>query len=98
MYIVSTTFVVEPAVHGQWYEIFTNKFAPTLSDRKTVFTRVMHEHSEGNYTYSLQVEAADMTSYQEFVNGDLAEFIDYCATAFLEKVLHFTTLLKKIEL
>ncbi|MEG0032981.1 MAG: DUF4286 family protein [Mucinivorans sp.] len=96
MYIVSTTFVVEPSVHGQWYEFFTTKYIPTLAASRVVFTRVLNETSDGHYTYSLQVEVPDIAQYQTYKSTQLAECLEFCASMFGEKVLHFTTLLKKI--
>lgn len=98
MYIVTTTFVVEPAVHGQWYEFFTEKFVPTLQPRRSVFTRVMSEQSDGCYTYSLQVDASDIADYQYIVGELMNEYVEFSGKMFGEQALHFTTLLKKIEL
>lgn len=98
MYIVSTTFIVEPSVHGQWYEFFTKKFVPSLSARSTVLTRVLTDSGDAHYTYSLQVDAIDIADYQLFTTEDLDQCVEFCANLFGDKVLHFTTLLKKIEL
>ncbi|MEG1414128.1 MAG: DUF4286 family protein [Mucinivorans sp.] len=97
MYIVSTTFVVDPSIHGRWYEFFTTKFITTLQ-WPVIFTRVLSAQSDGQYTYSLQVEVPDIENYQNYQNGPLDECLDFSLTMFGEKVLHFTTLLKKIEL
>lgn len=98
MYIVTTTFVVEPSVHGRWYEFFTEKFVPTLHPRRTVFTRVMNEQSDGCYTYSLQVDAIDIADYQHIECELIGDYVEFSKKMFGDKALHFTTLLKKIEL
>lgn len=98
MYIVSTTYVVDPSVHGRWYEFFTQKFIPTLQPRRVVFTRVLSEQSDGHYTYSLQIDAEDIADYQTIEGELIGECAEFCTELFQDKVLHFTTLLKKIEL
>ncbi len=101
MYIVNTTFVIEPQVHGQWYEFITAKFIPHLGVEGfevLVFSRVLHEESTGHYTYSLQVNAPEMADYQKFVSDILSEYSSTATAMFGERALHFTTLLKRIEL
>lgn len=98
MYIVSTTFVVEPAVHTNWYALLTDKFLPSIEGRHIVFTQVLNEQSDGHHTYSMQVDVADIADYQSFRGEQLSEFIELCCSLFGESVLHFTTLLKKIQL
>lgn len=97
-YIVSTTFVVEPSIHGQWYEFFTKKFIPTLNGRSIVLTRVLTNSGDAHYTYSLQIEAADIQDYQKIEQEHIASCVEFSSKLFGDKALHFTTLLKKIEL
>lgn len=98
LYIVSTTFVVEPSAHGQWYEFFTEKFIPSLAQRKYVLTRVLNNSGDAHYTYSLQIDARDIADYQDIESNVIGSCVDFCRELFGERILHFTTLLKKIEL
>ena len=44
MYIVNTSFMVEPSVHDRWLKFVTEKYIPALRARgfgKVVFTRAM---------------------------------------------------------
>lgn len=101
MYIVNTSFVIEPAAHGRWYDFFTEKFIPFCRAQgfdNMTFTRVMHQKSDGHYTYSLQIHVNDIEQYQQFLQIALGEYSTTVSALFGEQVLHFTTLLKKIEL
>ncbi|MFI3295142.1 MAG: DUF4286 family protein [Rikenellaceae bacterium] len=101
MYIINTTFVVEPAVHGRWYEFCTQKFIPHLQSigmQVLVFSRILHEESTGHYSYSLQINAPQISDYQQFMREPLAEYVESARAQYGEQTLHFTTLLKKIPL
>lgn len=98
MYILSTTFVVEPSAHAQWYEFFTSKYLTTLADRRVVFCRVLTSEGDKHYTYSLQVDVEDILDYQTFETESIGSCMEFCAEMFGERVLHFSTLLKKITL
>ena len=66
MYIVNTSFMVEPSVHDRWLKFVTEKYIPALRARgfgKVVFTRVLSVDAEDHFTYSLQVNADDMEAY-----------------------------------
>lgn len=101
MYIINTSFMVEPKVHDQWYCMLTDKFIPMLRDEgfsNFTFTRVLTNNNDGHYTYSLQVNVADMPSYQRFMEQMIGQYTDIALPAFGENALHFSTLLKRIEL
>lgn len=100
MYIISTTFVVEPKVHGLWYKFLTEKFLPRLeeeSGKKVVFTRVLHQTKESHYTYSVQCDCRDIPFYQRFMEQIMADYSEVAEPMFGDKVLYFITLLKKID-
>lgn len=63
-----------------------------------VFTRVLHDVSEGHYTYSLQVPVADMVEYQRFMDVVMSEYSSVASGLFAEQALHFTTVLKRIAI
>lgn len=105
MYIVNTTFIVEPAVHERWYDLFVRQFVPFLraggfgSDlTRMVFTRVLTDHGDPHYTYSLQVDVPDTAEYQRFMTEMIGEYASITGPLFGEQTLYFTSLLKKIVL
>ncbi len=70
MYIVNTSFMVEPPVHERWYDLFVHKFMPYLREagfgesadggqRRILFTRVLTDSGDPHYTYSLQSQVHD---------------------------------------
>jgi hypothetical protein len=100
MYIVNTSFMVEYAVHARWLDTMTRHFLPLVASAgfpDIVFTRVLSDESEGHFTYSLQIPVSDMTGYRRFVHDLLSEYIAVADPAFGEQVLHFTSLLKRVE-
>ena len=109
MYIVNTTFMVEPPVHDRWYDLFAGKFMPFLREagfggddaqgqRRIVFTRVLTDNGDPHYTYSLQVEVSDTAEYQRFMQDVMGEYSSIAGPLFGKQALHFTSLLKKIDL
>lgn len=97
MYIVNTTFIISPSVHGAWYKFMTEKFIPTLT-QKRVFTRLLSEQVEKHFTYSLQVYIADMPAYKQFTEETLLEYQHFATEMFDAEAMHFTSLMKIIEL
>ena len=100
MYILNTSFMVEYDVHDQWLDTFRNRFLPSLQEAgfsNLIFTKVISNDSEGDYTYSLQVPMADLSRYEEFNRDILGEYAATYRPVFGEKVLWFVSLLKKIE-
>lgn len=101
MYIINTSFMVEPPVHDRWYEFMTGRFVERVwatGFEGLVFSRLLAEQNEGHYTYSLQIRAADISEYQRFMEVIMAEYDPMVGDLFEGKVLHFTSLLKIIEL
>lgn len=96
MYIVNTTFIISPTVHGAWYKFITEKFIPTLT-RKSVFTRLLSEQVEKHFTYSLQVYIEDMQAYKQVTEETLLEYQDFATEMFDTEVMHFTSLMKIIK-
>lgn len=101
MYIINTSFIVEPVAHAQWYELFTNKFVPYLRSEgfdKLIFTRVLTDENNAHYTYSLQIDHSTVADYQRFMAVVMPEYTSIVLPYFGAKVLHYNSLLKKIEL
>lgn len=96
MYIFNITFVVEPTADEAWSARLHSDFLPNLGGRKTVLCRVLSEHHEGHFTYSLQVECDTMDDYKELKQSVDTVWGESCKTLFGEQVLHFDTLMKKI--
>lgn len=109
MYIVNTSFMIEPPVHDRWYDLFVRRFLPGLREagfgtddsggqRRIVFTRVLTDNGDAHYTYSLQVEVPDTGEYLRFMREVMGEYTAVAGPLFGEQALHFTSLLKKIEI
>lgn len=101
MYIISTSFIVEPDVHAQWYEFFTQKFLPYVKEigfKEIIFTRVLTNDNNAHYTYSLQLPNSNMDDYHNFVNNGLEEYRKVAEPWFEDRALLVVSLLKKIEL
>lgn len=100
MYIVNTTFIVDPSIHGKWMEFIVKKIIPRLKEEKfgpIMFTRVLSEQSDGHYTYSLQTHLADMVEHQRYTNEVFPDYLQIAVPMFGAKVNYFTSLLKKVE-
>ena len=54
MYIVNTSFMVDPAVQTQWLDLVRKHYIPLIIDRgfaRPVFTRVVSEEINEHFTY-----------------------------------------------
>ncbi len=101
MYILNTSFMVDYDVHDRWLELMRKHVAPFIREQgfdEPVFTRVLADNPEGHFTYSLQVPLPDMERYNEFTERVLGEYRTVAAPLFGQKVLAFSTLLKKESL
>lgn len=93
--------MVEPPVHDRWYELITGKVIPhlcRLGFARPVFTRVLTNDRNAHYTYSLQVDMSDTAEYMRFMDEVIGEYSNIAEALFGENVLHFSSLLKKIEI
>ena len=100
MYIVNTSFMVEPSVHDRWLKFVTERYIPALRARgfgKVVFTRVLSVDAEDHFTYSLQVNADDMEAYRLIVDELFAEYAATAGALFGQRVLWFNSLMKRVE-
>lgn len=93
--------MVSPRIHDRWLESLYKYYTPLLDSEKfgnITFSRVLTEHPEDHFTYSLQVEIPDMTGYQRIVRELLPEYTETAQKLFGEDLMYITSLLKKIEL
>lgn len=101
MYIVNTSFMVDPLVHDKWFEFVSQRFIPRLQEDEEVdeivFTRVLSERPEDHFTYSLQVHVTDLDAYQYFMEEIFDEYLQIATPVFGVKVMYFTTLMKCIQ-
>lgn len=100
MYLVNTTFSVEPAVHGQWLRLIREDYIPMLGRKGydvAAFSRVLHAENTGHYTYSLLVRVPDIPHYQELTGEIFAEYTALAGELWGSHVLWFTSLMKIIE-
>lgn len=90
-----------PSVHGNWYKFMEDKFIPSISSNHIFgnirFTRLLSEQVEKHFTYSLQIDCADMSVYQNFMSEILPEYSEFTTSMFDVEVVHFVSLLKLIE-
>lgn len=108
MYIVNTSFMVEPPVHARWYDLVMHQVLPFLREagfgedenhpRRIIFSRVLTNSGDPHYTYSLQVEVPDTAEYERFMQEVMGEYQTIALPLFGEQVVHFTSLLKTIDL
>lgn len=101
MYIINTSFMVEPKVHDRWYSMFTDRFIPMLGQEgftEFTLTRVLTNSNDTHRTYSLQVNVPDIPTYQRFIEQMIGQYTDIASEAFGHQALHFSTLLKRIEI
>ena len=101
MYIVNTTFVVAPEAQQMWLDILKNKYVPFLRQRgytSLVFSRIISEGAVDEFTYSLQAEAEDIPAYRTLTGEIFEEYRRIADPIFGDKVLWFTSLMKKMEL
>lgn len=99
-YIVNTTFVIQPKIHGVWFEFFTKNVLEAVKTQGytiLAFTRILHDQVEEHYSYSLQVEMDDITEMQKYKNEIIAEYALMAQKMYSEQALYFTSVLKKVE-
>ena len=100
MYIVNTTFVVAPEAQQMWLDILKEKYIPFLRERgytSLVFSRIVSVEAVDEFTYSLQAEVEDIPAYQTLTGEIFEEYRRIADPLFGDKVLWFTTLMKKME-
>ena len=100
MYIVNTSFMVDPAIHDRWLESLRKHYLPLLAAQgfdKITFTRVLPATAEEHFTYSLQVDVGDMPRYKRLVGELFEEFAATARDLFGDKLMWFNSLLKKVE-
>ena len=100
MYIVNTSFMVEPSVHDRWLDFIKKQYIPALAARdfrRVVFTRLLSASAEDHFTYSLQVELDDMDRYRQFSEELFPEYTAIATGLFNDKVLWFNSLLKRVD-
>ena len=66
--------------------------------RRIIFSLVQSNSGDPHYTYSLQVEVPDTAEYQRFMQEVMGEYQTIALPLFGEQVVHFTSLLKTIDL
>lgn len=101
MYIVNTSFMVEPAVHERWLAHFRQAYLPLLQAQgfgELTFSRVLSAESVDHFTYSLQVRVAQLDDYNRLVGEFMEEYAALARPLFDEKVLWFSTLMRLEEL
>ena len=100
MYIVNTSFFVDPSVYNAWFDILTTKFLPFLKNQEceiVSFARILSNEPAEHYAFSLITKAEDMPGYQRYMDELLPEYDRLAQAMFGERVMALTTLMKKID-
>lgn len=100
MYIVNTTFVIDPAAHEPWLKLMREHYIPSLQQAgylELTFTRLIREEAPGDFTYSLQAEASSLDDYRRISNELLSQYETIAREWFDNRVQWFTSLLKRVE-
>lgn len=101
MYIVNTTFIVMPSVHGAWYEFVMEKYLPSINANpiygNVCFTRLLSDQQEKHFTYSLQIHCSELEAYHNYMKVSLTEYSEFAAALFDVEVVHFVSLLKILK-
>ncbi|MDD3108117.1 MAG: DUF4286 family protein [Alistipes sp.] len=101
MYIVNTSFMVDPSVHDCWMESLRKHYLPLLQQEafgRVTFTRVLSAGPEDHYTYSLQIEVDTISQYKHLTEELLTDYTQILQTLFADRVLWFNSLMKQIEI
>lgn len=98
MYLVNTSFAVEPAVRDRWLEIINKRYIPLLGQRGyevVALSRVVSVDPVQHFTYSLLVAVPDMARYAELTGEIFDEYLAVADPLFGQSVMWFTSLMKK---
>ncbi len=100
-YIVNTTYIIMPSMHGQWYKFMMESFIPSIEKidlyGKVRFTRLLSEQEEKHFTYSLQIDCYELRAYHNYIKVTLPEYVEFVSQLFDAEVTHFVSLLKMIK-
>ncbi len=100
-YIINTSFMVEGKVHEAWLRLMQERYLPFLVEQgftRRIFTRMLASEQEAHFTYSLQLPIDSLEHYHRLIEEVQREYERSAQELFGEQVLHFTTLLKQIEI
>lgn len=100
-YIVNTTYIVMPSMHGMWYNFMLEKFIPAIEANphyKSIrFTRLLSDQEEKHFTYSLQIDIEELAGYYNYMKVTLPEYAEYAQQMFDCELTHFVSLMKVIK-
>ncbi len=100
-YIVNTTYIVMPAMHGAWYKFMMESFIPSIEKNElygsTRFTRLLSSEVEKHFTYSLQIDCGELEAYHNYMKKILPEYVEFTSQLFDAEVTHFVSLLKIVK-
>lgn len=98
MYLVNTSFAVDPAVLDSWLGIIKSHYIPLLKQRGydvVALSRVISVDPVQHFTYSLLVAVPDMQRYAELTEDVFSEYLAVADPLFGQSVVWFTSLMKK---
>ncbi len=99
MYIVITTFSVDPRLHDKWLALMSDHFIPYLKQKcegDVTFSKLLNNDTQ-SHTYSLQLKASSVSFFNEYTSVHFNEYLAIATELFGDAVLHFNSVLKVIE-
>lgn len=100
MYILNTSFMVDPKAHDLWYKFVVEKFMPRLKQENLgniFFSRVLSQQKEDHYTYSIQIHIPTLDEYKRYTENIFEDYLQISIPMFSNSVAYFTTVMKLID-
>ena len=99
MFILNTTYTVEPSCLQQWIQWIREEFFVVAVDSKLMHEpklyKVMVAEEQGP-TYSVQLKAESLSDLREWLNGEAKVMGEAHSKIFGQKALGFSTVLKEV--
>lgn len=98
MKILNTTFYIRPSLHDdfmQWMKAYVDAIPAEISHELDLITSPADEEAEA---YALRLMAESDRTIAAWHDGPAAELRSELGAKFGDKALHFTTLMKRIEI
>ncbi|MDR2885323.1 MAG: DUF4286 family protein [Rikenellaceae bacterium] len=99
MYRLNISFAVEPDAVTAWTDLMRGKFIPYLREngfQRLALSRVLTEHHDGHFTFSLLMELDDVAAYRRVTEELWDEYAQMNEMMFGTDVVWFMSLMKEI--
>jgi len=102
MYLYNTTFKVELSLTNDFIYFIHEEIKPKIYAFDDVigvhFLELLNVDASDGNTYCLQINFTDVTAYNQYVLGYKNELFQQIYKRYQDKVLHFSSVLKSVEL